>query len=51
VEQDPTKLSQAYNMAVKELAVLRRSAVLDQLYGGSRLAVEEQSDIRTKGDT
>lgn len=50
-EQDPAKLSQAYNEAVKELAVLRRSAVVNQLYGGSRLAVEEHSNIRTRGDT
>ncbi|KAG2128259.1 hypothetical protein DEU56DRAFT_742027 [Suillus clintonianus] len=50
-EQDPIKLSQAYNEAVKELAVLRRSAVVNQLYGGSRLAVEEQSDVGTRGDT
>ncbi|KIJ64751.1 hypothetical protein HYDPIDRAFT_89584 [Hydnomerulius pinastri MD-312] len=50
-EQDPAKLSLAYNEAVKELAVLRRSAVVNQLYGGWRLAVEEQSDVRTRGDT
>jgi hypothetical protein len=46
-EQDPIKLSQAYNVAVKELSVLRRCAVMNQLYGGARLAVEEQSDART----
>ncbi|KAG2742460.1 hypothetical protein P692DRAFT_20750450, partial [Suillus brevipes Sb2] len=39
-EQDPAKLSQAYNEAVKELAVLRSSTVVNQLYGGSRLTVE-----------
>ncbi|KAF9224967.1 hypothetical protein BS17DRAFT_59038 [Gyrodon lividus] len=50
-EKDPAKLSLAYNEAVKELAVLRRSAVVNQLYGGWRLAVEEQSDLRTRGDT
>ncbi|KAG1756786.1 uncharacterized protein EDB91DRAFT_35534 [Suillus paluster] len=50
-EQDPVKLSQAYNEAVKELSVLRRCAVVNQLYGGWRLAVEEQSDMRTRGDT
>ncbi|KAG0699174.1 hypothetical protein DFH29DRAFT_983625 [Suillus ampliporus] len=50
-EQDPIKLSQSYNEAVKELAVLRRSAVVNQLYGGLRLAVEEQSNVRTPGDT
>lgn len=50
-EQDSIKLSQAYNEAVKELSVLRRCAVMNQLYGGERLAVEEQSDVRTQGDT
>lgn len=30
----------AYNQAVKDLEVLRRSAVINQLYGGRRLAVE-----------
>lgn len=50
-EQDPVKLSQAYNEAVKELSVLRRCAIVNQLYGGARLAVEEQSDVRTRGDT
>ena len=29
-----------YNEAVAELAVLRRSAIVNQLYGGWRLAVE-----------
>ncbi|KAG1886741.1 hypothetical protein F4604DRAFT_1917572 [Suillus subluteus] len=50
-EQDSTTLSQAYDKVVKELAVLRRSAVLNQLYGGSRLAVEEQNDVRIREDT
>ncbi|KAG1740524.1 uncharacterized protein EDB91DRAFT_1132967 [Suillus paluster] len=44
-EQDPIKLSQAYDKAVKELALV------NQLYGGLRLAVEEQGDVRTRGDT
>ncbi|KAG2111536.1 uncharacterized protein F5147DRAFT_609586 [Suillus discolor] len=46
-EQDPIKLSHAYKEAVKELSVLRRCAVMNQLYGGARLAVEEQSEVRT----
>ncbi|KAI6015161.1 hypothetical protein F5J12DRAFT_519742 [Pisolithus orientalis] len=49
-EQDPGKLSHAYNEAVKELAVLRRSAMVNQLYGGRRLAVEEQSEVRERGE-
>ncbi|KAL4071745.1 hypothetical protein J3A83DRAFT_4092602 [Scleroderma citrinum] len=44
VEQDPAQLSQAYGEAVKELAVLRRSAIINQIYGGRRLAVEGQSE-------
>jgi len=31
---------------VKELAVLRRSAVVNQLYGGWRLAVEADPKVR-----
>ncbi|KAI6041494.1 hypothetical protein EDC04DRAFT_2565603 [Pisolithus marmoratus] len=49
-EQDSGKLSQAYNEAVKELAVLRRSAMVNQLYGGWRLVVEEQSGVRERGE-
>ncbi|EGO01298.1 hypothetical protein SERLA73DRAFT_179453 [Serpula lacrymans var. lacrymans S7.3] len=50
-EQDPAKVSSMYNEAVKELAVLRRSAVVNQLYGGWKLAVEDQTEVRTRGDT
>ncbi|KAF9232632.1 hypothetical protein BU15DRAFT_54804 [Melanogaster broomeanus] len=50
-EKDPAKLSLAYNDAVKELTVLRRTAIVNQLYGGWKLAVEEQTDVRTRGDT
>jgi hypothetical protein len=45
-----------YSEAVKENAVLKRSAVVNQLYGGSKLAVEakrleEQPEaIKTRGD-
>ena len=49
------KLTALYTDAVKELAVLRRSAIVNQLYGGWRLAVESESesngDIRERGDT
>ncbi|KAG6336654.1 hypothetical protein ID866_2435 [Astraeus odoratus] len=48
--RDPTKLSRAYNEAVKELAVMRRSALVNQLYGGWRLAVEQQSEVRMRDD-
>jgi len=50
-EKDPAKLSLAYNEAVKELEVLRRSAVVNQVYGGWRLAVEQQNDDRERGKT
>jgi LYR motif-containing protein 4 len=45
-----------YSEVVKESAVLRRSAVVNQLYGGWKLAVEakqleEQPEaIKTRGD-
>ena len=42
-EQDAVKLSLFYSNAMKELAVLRRSVVVNQLYGGYKLAVE--SDV------
>ena len=40
----------AYNEGVKELEVLRRCAIVNQVYGGWRLAVEEQSVVRERGD-
>ncbi|KAG8216167.1 hypothetical protein J3R82DRAFT_8173 [Butyriboletus roseoflavus] len=47
-EQDPAKLSLAYSEAVKELEVLRRCAIVNQVYGGSRLAVEHEDDVRER---
>ncbi|CAL1709831.1 unnamed protein product [Somion occarium] len=41
-ERDPAKLSAFYNDKVKELAVLKRSAIVNQLYGGWKLVVEEK---------
>jgi hypothetical protein len=41
-ESDPTKLRNMYSEAVKDLTVLRRSAIVNQLYGGWTLAVEKQ---------
>ncbi|KAI5897136.1 uncharacterized protein SCHCODRAFT_02570664 [Schizophyllum commune H4-8] len=40
---DTSALSKQYSEAVKELAVLRRSAIVNQLYGGWRLAVEDEN--------
>ena len=40
-ENDPAKLSMFFNKHVEELAVLKRSAIVNQLYGGWRLVVEK----------
>ncbi|KAH9927142.1 uncharacterized protein BXZ73DRAFT_102731 [Epithele typhae] len=40
-ETDPAKLSAFYAEKTKELAVLERSAVVNQLYAGPKLVVEE----------
>lgn len=44
-----------YSEAVRDLAVLRRSAIVNQLYGGWKLAVEQTpknpDDLLTRGDT
>ena len=46
-----------YSEAVKENAVLRRSAVVNQIYGGWKLAVEakkleeQPEETKTRGDT
>ncbi|KIM67761.1 hypothetical protein SCLCIDRAFT_1209890 [Scleroderma citrinum Foug A] len=45
VESDPTKVSHAYEQAVSELMVLRRSAVVNQIYGGLPLCIEEESHM------
>jgi len=49
-ERDPQKLRMMYSDAVNELAVLRRSAIVNQLYGGWRLAVEGQREERLVGE-
>lgn len=48
VEQDQSRLSQAYDEALKEMAALRRSAVVNQLYGAERLVVERQKGTQTR---
>jgi hypothetical protein len=56
-ESDPERLRSMYSEVVKESAVLRRSAVVNQLYGGWKLAVEAKQleerpeAIKTRGDT
>ncbi|KAF9045606.1 hypothetical protein BJ165DRAFT_1415534 [Panaeolus papilionaceus] len=39
-ETDPERLSSLYAEAVKESTVLKRSAIVNQLYGGWKLAIE-----------
>ncbi|KAF9261379.1 hypothetical protein L218DRAFT_930847 [Marasmius fiardii PR-910] len=39
-ETNPDKVKNLYQEATAELAVMRRSAIVNQLYGGSRLVVE-----------
>jgi LYR motif-containing protein 4 len=41
-ESDPEKLRSMYSDAVKESTVLTRSAVVNQLYGGLKVAVEAE---------
>ncbi|KAF9530631.1 hypothetical protein CPB83DRAFT_762884 [Crepidotus variabilis] len=56
-ERDPAKLSTMYSQAVKDHVVLRRSAVVNQLYGGWKVAVEveekeaQQEVTKDRGDT
>ncbi|KAF9805092.1 hypothetical protein IEO21_09201 [Rhodonia placenta] len=49
-ETDSAKLTAFYNDKTKELEVLRRSALVNQLYGGRKLVVEEQSAERERSD-
>ncbi|KAH9974174.1 hypothetical protein BGW80DRAFT_1305638, partial [Lactifluus volemus] len=49
-EQDPARRATLYNESVKELAVLKRGAIVNQLYGGWTLAVEKQDLQRERSD-
>ncbi|KAF5392005.1 hypothetical protein D9757_003251 [Collybiopsis confluens] len=49
-ESDPARVQSLYSEAVQELTVLRRSAIVNQLYGGWRLAVEDQKPERFRSD-
>lgn len=42
-ETDPNKLRDMYAEALKESTTLRRSAIVNQLYGGWKVAVEVDS--------
>ncbi|KAJ3775836.1 hypothetical protein FB446DRAFT_723891 [Lentinula raphanica] len=50
-ESDPARAQNLFAEATRELAVLRRSAIVNQLYGGWRLAVEDQKPAMTRADT
>ncbi|GJE93379.1 LYR motif-containing protein [Phanerochaete sordida] len=55
-ESDPAKLSAFYNERVKELQVLKRGALVNQLYGGWRLVVEKdipkgKEEVMTRSDS
>ncbi|KAF7440001.1 hypothetical protein PC9H_000342 [Pleurotus ostreatus] len=43
-ESDPSKIQALYKEAVDDLAVLKRSALVNQVYGGWKLAIERQSE-------
>ena len=47
-ESDPAKLSAFYRTAVEDLAVLKRSAIVNSLYGGWKLVVEKDKIERTR---
>jgi hypothetical protein len=49
-EKDPARVAALYSDAVKELTSLRRSAIVNQLYGGWTLAVEKQKLQRERSD-
>ncbi|KAJ4464738.1 hypothetical protein C8J55DRAFT_566643 [Lentinula edodes] len=50
-ESDPARMQSQYSEAVRELSVLRRSAIVNQLYGGWRLAVEDQKPSMARADS
>lgn len=52
-ETDPVKVRSMYSDAVREFTVLKRGAIVNQLYGGHRLAVETEhqpEEFKTRGD-
>lgn len=50
-ERDPERVAALYREGVKELAALKRGAIVNQLYGGWTLAVEEQVQQRERSDS
>ncbi|KAI9429201.1 hypothetical protein H4582DRAFT_1807464 [Lactarius indigo] len=49
-EKDPARVSALYSEATRELTSLKRSAIVNQLYGGWTLAVEKQKLQRERSD-
>jgi len=49
-EKDSAQVSLLYSEAAKELTSLKRSAIVNQLYGGWTLAVEKQKLQRDRSD-
>ncbi|VDB83165.1 unnamed protein product [Peniophora sp. CBMAI 1063] len=48
-ESDPERLKAMYSDAKKDLQVLKRSAIVNRLYGGWKLAVEDQKVVHDRG--
>ena len=44
-ETDAAKLSAFYSERVKELSVIKRSAITNSLYGGWKLVVEDKPEL------
>ncbi|KAH8984922.1 hypothetical protein EDB92DRAFT_1454104 [Lactarius akahatsu] len=49
-EKDPARVSALYSEAARDLTSLKRSAIVNQLYGGWTLAVEKQKLQRERSD-
>ena len=52
-ESDPNKVGMLYSDAAKEFVVLRRSGIVNQLYGRWKLAIEVErkpQEFKTRGD-
>lgn len=49
-ERDPARVAALYSEGVKELTTVKRGAIVNQLYGGWTLAVEEQNLQRERSD-
>ncbi|KAH9174810.1 hypothetical protein EDB89DRAFT_2067361 [Lactarius sanguifluus] len=49
-EKDPVRVSALYSEAARDLTSLKRSAIVNQLYGGWTLAVEKQNLQRERSD-